>query len=123
MADAAAPRPWLRRIGEFVLALLLLAFALWVIIAGHFWATCGGASDWLGWSALTLASLPIREHWVVVAWLGMGIGLTSTRPLSTTRRFRMVFAAVIVAGLALAVVLGVTEHLLGLRSRCSLGGW
>lgn len=124
MVEASAPRSWPQRIGDLGLALLLLALALWVVMAGHFLATCPDGGDWFGWSVLVLLTLPILERWTLAPWLALGISLASLRPfLTRRRRFWAVSAAVLLTGLALALALGVTEHLLGLRTRCSLGGW
>ena len=123
MAEPAAPRHWLRRIGDLLLALLLLVPALWLVVAGHFLATCPGGSDWLGWSLLVVAVLPIMEPWTLAVWLALAIALASLRPFSGGRRFWVILAGVMLAGLALALALGMAEYLLGLRDSCSIGGW
>ena len=121
MAEPVASRHWLWRTGDLVLALLLVPLAIWLVVAGHFMATCNDMLDGFQWSILVVFTLPIIDHWTVPAWLGLGVGLASLRPFSLGGRFRVILAGTMLAGLAVALALGVTEHLLGLRSRCGFG--
>lgn len=114
-------RPWLHRISDLALALLLLILALWLVMAGHFMATCPTGSDWFGWSVFVLLLLPVVEPWSVGLWVALAIGLASLRSFGLGGRFRVILAGTMLAGLAVALALGVTEHLLGLRSRCGFG--